>query len=241
MDGKGTMIVGLTGQTGAGKSTISRMFSERGIAVVDADVVARDTIENSKDCLMDLVLEFTTDVLRSDGTLNRQRLAEICFSDKQKLRRLNQVTFPYIIHAIEDKLKEAINHKEQIVVLDAPTLYESGMDKRCHRVIAVLADRETRLQRIIQRDEMTLEAAQRRVNAQNDDSFYTSRVNYVLRNDEDLNALRFGFVNLAAKLDQMAIDGSYLEPEDPQPQEEAAQGPMQEGELEELQEQAEGE
>ena len=77
MDGTKTMIIGLTGQTGAGKSTLSGMFAERSVAVINADAVARDTMEHSKSCLMDLVLAFSTEVIHPDATLNREKLAEI--------------------------------------------------------------------------------------------------------------------------------------------------------------------
>ena len=107
MDGTKTMIIGLTGQTGAGKSTLSGMFAERSVAVINADAVARDTMEHSKSCLMDLVLAFSTEVIHPDATLNREKLAEICFSDRKKLRRLNEVTYPYIIEAIAHKIEQA--------------------------------------------------------------------------------------------------------------------------------------
>ena len=87
MNGYQAKVIGLTGQTGAGKSTLSEMFTQHGIPVVNADRVARETMEQSKDCLMDLVLEFSTEVIHPDATLNREKLAAICFSDKKKLRR----------------------------------------------------------------------------------------------------------------------------------------------------------
>ena len=150
MKRQGTVIVGLTGQTGAGKSTLSRMFADRGAAVIDADQVARETMEH-KLVLADLVLAFSTEVINPDATLNRKRLAQICFGDRQKLRRLNEVVYPYIVREIEDRIDRAAKAGARMVLLDAPTLYESGLDKRCDRVVAVLADREVRRQRILQR------------------------------------------------------------------------------------------
>ena len=100
------MIIGLTGQTGAGKSTLSGMFAGRGVPVINADAVARETMEHSRACLMDLVLEFSTEVIHPDATLNREKLAEICFSDRAKLKRLNEITYPYIIAAIMRKIEE---------------------------------------------------------------------------------------------------------------------------------------
>ena len=198
------LIVGLTGQTGAGKSTLSRMFAGQGVTVIDADAVARDTMEHSKKVLMDLVLEFSTEVIHPDATLNRKRLAEICFGDKQKLKKLNKITYPYIVEAILHKIEEARANGAWMVLLDAPTLYEAGLDSRCDLVVAVLADRERRLQRIIARDHMTPEEAELRINAQHEDDFYRRRTKEILLNNEDEESLRIAFLELFGRLRKMA-------------------------------------
>ncbi len=240
MNGYQAKVIGLTGQTGAGKSTLSEMFTQHGIPVVNADRVARETMEQSKDCLMDLVLEFSTEVIHPDATLNREKLAAICFSDKKKLRRLNEITFPYIIEAIRGKLRE-VSADAEMVVLDAPTLYEAGMDKDCDQVVAVIADRQTRLERIIQRDNMTQEAAQRRVDAQNPNEFYTSKANHVVTNDGDLDSLRLSFIGLMDQIrsfgepeeEQSQLEEALPE-ESPQPEEDSIEEGDEEGSLQEL-------
>lgn len=201
MNEAGTMVVGLTGQTGAGKSTLSRMFAEHGYEVINADAVAREAMETSNLCLSDLVLEFSTEVIHPDATLNREKLAEICFGDKRKLHRLNEITFPYIIEAITHKLNDAVDRGVLTVVLDAPTLFESGLDKKCNVVVAVIAKEELRLERIIARDQMTEEEAMRRIDAQNNDEFYISRSDEVIHNDQDTDELRVAFVELCERLD----------------------------------------
>ena len=198
----GTTVVGLTGQTGAGKSTLSRMFADHGYEVINADAVAREAMETSSLCLSDLVLEFSTEVIHPDATLNREKLAAICFGDKSKLRRLNEITFPYIIEAIMHKLKDAEKREVPFLVLDAPTLFESGLDKECDLVVAVIAKEETRKARIIARDHMTEEAAARRIKAQNGDDFYSSRADEVLYNDEDIDSLRLAFIELCERLEK---------------------------------------
>ena len=231
-----TMVIGLTGQTGAGKSTLREMFAERGVEVIDADVVARDTMEHSKQVLMELVLEFSTEVIHPDATLNRKRLAEICFGDKKKLRRLNEITYPYIIAAIMHKIEAARARGAGMVLLDAPTLFESGLDRRCHRVVAVLADRETRMRRIIERDGLTTEEAERRINAQHDDAFYQARADDILTNDEDLDFLRLSFLELFSRLEQLALAGGLRERGETGAPSGAAEGgaPGDAGALEEL-------
>lgn len=216
MKRQGTVIVGLTGQTGAGKSTLSRMFADRGAAVIDADQVARETMEH-KLVLADLVLAFSTEVINPDATLNRKRLAQICFGDRQKLRRLNEVVYPYIVREIEDRIDRAAKAGARMVLLDAPTLYESGLDKRCDRVVAVLADREVRRQRILQRDRLTPEEADLRINAQHDDGFYRSRADDILENNDGQDSLRLAFLEVYDRLERLP---QQPEP-DQQPQQEA--------------------
>lgn len=257
----GTMVVGLTGQSGAGKSSLSRMFAARGVEVIDADRVARDAIEQSANCLMDLVLEFSTEVIHPDASLNRARLAELCFGDKNKLKRLNDITFPYIIEAIVHKLEDAKARRLPMVVLDAPTLFESGLNRRCNRIIAVIADRDTRIERVIARDQISREDAELRINAQNPDDFYTGRSQEVLHNDADFASFETAFLALYERLERMWQDGSYLLPPEPpvpapaeepetegeppvteepsteQPSDEKPEEPTDSGELEELAEQ----
>ena len=194
--------MGLTGQTGAGKSTLSRMFADRGAAVIDADQVARETMEH-KLVLADLVLAFSTEVINPDATLNRKRLAQICFGDRQKLRRLNEVVYPYIVREIEDRIDRAAKAGARMVQQDAPTLNDSGLDKRCDRVVAVLADREVRRQRILQRDRLTPEEADLRINAQHDDGFYRSRADDILVNDGDQDSLRLAFLEVYDRLERL--------------------------------------
>ena len=203
MDGTKTMIIGLTGQTGAGKSTLSGMFAERSVAVINADAVARDTMEHSKSCLMDLVLAFSTEVIHPDATLNREKLAEICFSDRKKLRRLNEVTYPYIIEAIAHKIEQARARGERMLLLDAPTLFESGADKECDYVVSVTAAAPERERRIIARDGLSQEEARERIAAQHDEDYYKSRSWRVLENNGSADSLKNEVSALLATLEGM--------------------------------------
>ena len=95
------MVLGLTGQTGAGKSTVCRILqNEPEVCVVDADKIARQVISSGTDCLAEIVLRFSITVLNEDGTLNRKRLSAEVFNDRNKLMELNRITFPYIIAAM---------------------------------------------------------------------------------------------------------------------------------------------
>jgi dephospho-CoA kinase len=150
-----TKIVGLTGQTGAGKSLVSTMLTERGYRVIDCDAVARQVVEKGKECLLDLTIEFGTEILLPGGTLNRKALGAIVFGDKRKLRRLGQITYPYIQEEIFRLTEHYRQSGEAVVFLDAPTLIESGTDAYCDKIVSVIASPEERFLRIVRRDNLT--------------------------------------------------------------------------------------
>ena len=92
----GVMVVGLTGQTGSGKTTTCKIFRENGFAVINADLVARDIMEPDTVCLKEVTEFFGNTILNDDGSLNRQKLADIVFNDSKKLEGLNSITYPHI-------------------------------------------------------------------------------------------------------------------------------------------------
>ncbi len=186
----GTFVLGLTGPTGAGKSTVRDILSQRGFPVIDADKVARNVISGSEKCLMDLALSFSVSILNHDGTLNRQKLADIVFADKNKLKQLNKITFPHIRAEISRIISEETGKNESLVILDAPTLFESGCDKMCSGVLTVTASEKDRLNRILLRDRLSDKQARLRINAQHSEEFYTKRANYVIINDGDIDELK---------------------------------------------------
>ena len=159
-------IIGLTGQTGAGKSSVRKIMYKNGAAVIDADAVAHDITEKNVDCIYDIVSRFSCLVLNKEGSINRKALGKRVFADKKELAALNKIIFPYILDAIEKKVLEHIKKGAEIVVIDGATVIESGCAKMCDALISVVADEETRTKRIIKRDEISEEDAKRRVAAQ---------------------------------------------------------------------------
>ncbi|MBE6765400.1 MAG: dephospho-CoA kinase [Clostridia bacterium] len=179
-----TIIIGVTGPTGAGKSTLRLAFQERGCCVIDTDSIAREIVEPGQPALDELAKEFGGDIIRSDGTLDRALLARRAFISKEKASRLNAITHPKIAENLARKVIAA--RKQGLhAVIEAPLLFEARLDTRCDAVIAVMASRQVRINRIKFRDGLSAHAAHMRVNAQQDDEFYTSRTNYVIYNDGD--------------------------------------------------------
>lgn len=175
-------VIGLTGQTGAGKTTASDALRAGGLPVIDCDLLAREVVNNSKSCLGDLVLAFGCDIIDHNGELNRRKLAAAVFGDRKKLRRLNAITFPHIVRRIEEEIERYQKGGAGALVLDAPTLYEAKADKLCDAVVAVIAPEQQRLQRIITRDGLSEQEALNRIHSQHDDAFFRTRAGYLVEN-----------------------------------------------------------
>lgn len=197
------LIVGLTGQTGAGKSTVSDYLRANDVTVIDADLIAREVVEKGSACIADIALEFGCEYITPEGTLNRKKMAKSVFTDKGKLKKLNDIMFPYIIESIRQKLDSLRESQEGIIVLDAPTLFESGADHQCDCVVSVTASQELRCRRIIARDHLTEQEALERINAQHDESYYRERSWQVLENNGSIGDLKSQTSVLLAKLETM--------------------------------------
>ncbi len=175
-------ILGLTGPTGAGKGAVGAMLTKRGAQVIDTDRLAREVVEKGSECLRQLAAHFGDDILHADGTLDRAALAAKAFASPAEKAALEAITHPAIIARTQDILASS---EAPFAVIDAPLLFESGMDALCDVTLAVLAPAELRLSRILARDGITEAAARQRMNAQPDDAFYRERADHILINDGD--------------------------------------------------------
>ncbi len=192
------LVVGLTGPTGSGKTLVSDAMSKRGAYLINADQIAREVVEpeHSSGCLSRLS-ELFSGILRSNGTLDRGALAEQAFSDPEALEKMNGVCYPAIFDEIVSKIRQS---DAPLILLDAPTLFESGCDLLCDLVVSVLAPADVRLKRILLRDGITPQQALSRMGAQHDDRFYTEQSDYLLLNDGSKKAVLDKIDMLADKL-----------------------------------------
>lgn len=174
-----SIVIGLTGPTGSGKSSTAACAQRLGFKVIDCDKLARVAVEKGTAGLSALVLAFGTDILNRDGTLNRKELAKIAFSSKEKNELLNKTLLPYIVLLIKEQITG------ELVILDAPTLFESGINSVCNATVAVLADEEIRLGRITTRDGIDKTAARLRISAGKNDEFYKLNADYIIYNNGD--------------------------------------------------------
>lgn len=172
--------------------------------MIDADVLARRVVEPGTECLKRLAETFSEDILNDDGSLNRRQLARRAFATPEDTALLNSLTHPYIIGLTNQILMRMEQTHELAAVIDAPLLFESGMDAVCDMTVAVISPAERRLARIMERDGLTEAQARSRMAAQQPETYYTSRAAVVLQNDGDLKLLQKRADALAARIREWA-------------------------------------
>lgn len=177
-------IFGITGQTGAGKTTVLEMLETMDCELIDCDAVYRDIL--SEDLQLQEELEGIFGDLRDDtGKIDRKKLGALVFADATLLLQLNAITHPYVLKKVDENIKTAQKKGRKCVAIDAISLIESGLSQRCHFVFAVVASEEKRLARICTRDHISEEYAIQRVKAQKTQDFFEENCNAVIKNDFD--------------------------------------------------------
>lgn len=182
-------IIGLCGGSGSGKTTASDIFASFGAAVIDTDLVWHELCRPGSDCVRELADEFGHDIIDCDGGLDRQALGAIVFADSIKRARLNTISHARIKDETVRRLRMFESNGYDAAVVDAPLLFESGFDRLCSVTVGVVADRETRIARIIARDGIDKARAEARIAAQITDEELRRRCDYIIVNDGGKDAL----------------------------------------------------
>ena len=178
-------LIGLTGQTGAGKSVVAQYLWQRGFSVLNADKMVADVYRESPVCLKAVAACFGSDILKEDGSLDRLLLAKRAFSSAENTALLGKLVHPFVIAETLRLLKA----QEGLVLLDAPQLFESNMDVLCDCTVCVTAPEEIRLKRILERDRITEEQARERMKAQLDEAFFREHTDHLIENNSGLPQL----------------------------------------------------
>lgn len=197
-------VVGVTGQIGAGKSSVAELLGRMGARVLSADVIAKRLLEPESVAYQEVVDFFGPDILEPDMTVNRSKLASIVFIDNEKLETLNQIVHPRVINEMKDSLERMENDDNNdvpIVVLDVPILFGSGAENLVEKVIAVLADEKVRLKRLkaIGFDETDALA---RSAAQLSPAELSSRADYIIENNGSFAELKSKVVEIWSALEE---------------------------------------
>ncbi|MEC2071708.1 dephospho-CoA kinase [Alkalihalophilus marmarensis] len=180
------MLIGLTGGIASGKSTVSNWLSEHGYPIIDADKIARDVVEPGMGAYEGIVGQFGREILFEDGTINRKKLGSIIFKDVKKRSELNQIVHPAVrreMLAQKDRY-EAEGH--ETIIFDIPLLFESNLFHLVDRVMLVYVDKQTQLNRLLERDQAGSEDAKARIASQLPLEDKKSRADYIIDNSGSL-------------------------------------------------------
>ncbi len=183
------MTLGITGRSGCGKSTVTAVFARHGVPLADADQISRDILLPDSPLLPKLAGQFGSDILNSDGTLNRRLLADRAFATREGKNLLDSITHPEIIARIRAAKKKAEEDGAELFLLDGAVIVGTAADAECDRLLVVIAPVETSVARIAARDQITPEMAERRLSVQTPETVLTEKADYILRNDADIDTL----------------------------------------------------
>ncbi|WP_024620535.1 dephospho-CoA kinase [Metaclostridioides mangenotii] len=175
------LILGLTGNIGCGKSSLSKIFIRNGIDVIDADKVAREIMED-ENFLVKIYEEFGYEIRNDNKTLNRKKLGSIVFKDEERLEKLNSLTYPMIQEVILSRIEYFKNLKKAITVIDAAVLIEHGYTKIVDKLLVVTCNIDEQIRRVQIRDKCTKEEALNRINSQMDQNEKAKIADYIIDN-----------------------------------------------------------
>ena len=178
-------ILGITGSSGSGKTTLSDILRKKDIEVIDCDKVAKELTVPNTAYMESIIKTFGKEILKSDGNLDRKKLGALIYKDKVALEKLNNLTFKYVV---EETLLKLIALKEagkKLACIDAPLLFEAGLDKKCDYIIAVIAKEEIKISRICKRDNVSETVAIQRLNIQKSDEFFKEKADFIVENNFD--------------------------------------------------------
>ena len=195
-------IIGLTGQSGAGKSTVAKFLEQNGFYVINADLLVRKIYNSGSPCLKTIEAVFGEDIITENGTPDRKLLAKRAFSSKQNTALLSSIVHPFVTAELFDEIKKAAESGATTIVYDAPQLFESNADVICDEIISVTAEKSVRLERICKRDNISKENALMRMNAQLDEEFFRENSDYIIENNSDISSLNIQLEGLIKQLNR---------------------------------------
>jgi dephospho-CoA kinase len=195
--------LGLTGGIATGKSTVSQMFKDKQIPVIDTDQIARDLFEKDTDTYHQIIDVFGEDVLHTDQTINRKKLASIIFPNPQKRKKLNQIVHPKVREIVEEEIQKHMALGTKIIVIDVPLLFETNYDEIVDKTIVVYTTKKEQIRRLMMRDNIDKEYAQMKINAQMSLTEKVDRADYVVNNSYSILNTKKDFNKILKDLEVM--------------------------------------
>ncbi len=194
------LTIGLTGRSGSGKTSVCGLLEHRGFAVIDADAAVKKIQSPGSECLQALADRFGADIIGPNGSLERAVLAKRCFGDPRQLQALGEIVYPPALAEIERQRRKC---RARVCVIDAPTLFESGLWQRCDYTAAVVSGSAV-LQRIVERDNLEPAAARRRLGSQLSDGFFKRNCDFIIDNSGTAAQLAAQVDDFAQKIENIA-------------------------------------
>jgi dephospho-CoA kinase len=175
-------ILGLTGGIATGKSTVAKMFVEKGIPVIDTDLISRNLLNKGTEVYYEIVDAFSSEILHTSLDINRKKLGRKIFSNPQKRAKLNEIVHPKVKEIVDNEIAKYKNLGTKIIVIDVPLLFETDYQDIIDKTIVVYTSLKQQLNRLISRDNISKEYAQMKINAQMSLSEKVDLADYVINN-----------------------------------------------------------
>lgn len=188
------IITGLTGHSGSGKTTVSEILKSRGFYHINCDKLVHDKIYSDTEVLKQISDTFGKEYI-CNNTLDRKKFSRLVFTDKECYNKLMDLLYPHILKYLQLEISHA---DSKYVLLDAPTLFEFGLDSICTNTIAIISDKA--VERICKRDNISEEDAKLRLRNQKNHSFYIDNCDYLIKNDYDFLTLENTANKIADKI-----------------------------------------
>ncbi|WP_080844471.1 dephospho-CoA kinase [Cytobacillus gottheilii] len=161
-----TLVIGLTGGIASGKSTVSSMIKQMGFPIIDADIEARLAVEKGTEAYEEIVRHFGHDILNETAEIDRTKLGSIIFHAEKQRLKLNSIVHPAVRRQMLQKKEDAIQNGESLIILDIPLLFESKLQSMCDQTLLIYVDEQTQLERLMARNELSLQEAKARIQSQ---------------------------------------------------------------------------
>lgn len=181
------MVIGITGNSGTGKSEIAKLLAKKiNAKIISADLVAKKLSEPGK-IYNEKIINLFGKEISENGIINRKKLANLVYNNSEKREKLNLLTYIYVGNEIKQEVEKS---EYKNVIIDAPLLFESGLDKICNYTIAILAENDIKKERICKRDNIEENTAKARLSIQPEDEYYEKRANHIIKNNGKIEEIK---------------------------------------------------
>ncbi|MCK5396174.1 MAG: dephospho-CoA kinase [Gammaproteobacteria bacterium] len=195
------LIIGLTGGIGSGKTTVSNLFADLGIQIIDTDLIARELVDSNTSTLKEIISTFGEAVLNLDGSLDRKKLAEIVFNDEKEKQQLENILHPKIRNEVSRIIRDCDSDKTRphYIIVVIPLLFETGFRDLIDRVLVVISDEKTRINRVLARDKRSVDEIRSIIKNQATDKKRIDETDDIIKNNNDFNTLESQVLQLHNK------------------------------------------